>query len=376
MRKTGSQQVLKEINKSLLLHLIYRHGPISRIELSRMTKLSPTTVSVLIDEHIRNGIVQEAGTTGAGVGRKMTLLRIKPDAGYVLGVDLSNSPARCLLLNLQGELAGERLFDRLIGGEQIERELPEIIRSFLHAQGVEPGLVRRAGISVPGRLDEAQGLVAASTYLKLSGFPLRRVLKEGTGLSFHMMNDLDAAGFAERFSGVAKDVDTIAYVLIGYGVGAGLVINRHIYHGKSGEAGRTGELYPYGTEVLARRLLAEYPEQFTQEPSEEAVVCRFVRLGMEGNEPFAGELRSIKDGIGKYCGMILQFMNPEQLILGGWTTKNDAFFKQLIESIHRYEAAAPDSPTPVKAAYWQERGAAMGAAALGLYEIFKLKTVE
>jgi predicted NBD/HSP70 family sugar kinase len=375
MSRIGNQQVSKEINKSLLLHLIYHHGPISRIELARLTKLSPTTVSVLIEEKIREGIVHEVGTTSSGLGRKMKMLSIKANHGYILGVDLSNSPGRMVLLDMQGEIIATYEFERLIGVEAICGRLPALIQSFLNGQNLKNEQVLSLGLSVPGSIDEERKIVIHSNSLKMENVPLESILQESTGIPIHLVNDLDAAGFAERFSGAAKEVGTIVYLLIGYGVGAGLVINHQIFRGNLGQAGRTGEMYPFGTLVLSERLRISYPDEFVPDLNPEDIIIAFLQRGLTGEEPFKKELDMIIHTISKYCGTVLQFLNPQKLILNGWVVKNETLFMELTRLIQHYENS-PGKPTAVEASYWKELGAAVGAATLGLHEIFKLKTVE
>lgn len=373
MLKIGNQQMLREINKSTLLHTIFHHGPISRVELSRKTKLSPTTVSVLIEEMIREETIHETGTSGSGVGRKMTLLNIKAQGGYVVGLDLASSPAHCVLLNLNGELVANQGLKPLIGEEQVRFELVEQLNAFIEKQGISRSSLKRIGISVPGRLDETQSTVLMSTYLKLRNFPLLSVLEEALSIPVLLSNDLDAAGFAERFSGAAKGDHTTVFIMIEYGTGAGLVLNGHIYRGSRGSAGRIGCFDQYCTPTLAGRLNTDYPEPFGGLSAEETIRT-FVDLALTGVEPFRDQAESIIEGIADYCGKMLQMLNPQKMILGGWITDNGLFFDKLVTAISKKERS-PLGATPVVASHWKKYGAAMGAATLGLHEIFKQKTV-
>ncbi|WP_042167759.1 ROK family transcriptional regulator [Paenibacillus gorillae] len=373
MIKIGNQQMLREINISTLLHAIFEHGPISRVELARKTKLSPTTVSVLIEDMMREKLVHETGTSGSGVGRKMTLLNIRADGGYVIGVDLSSAPARCVLLNLNGELIANQTFKPVLGEEQIRSELPATIRTFIRNQQIPYELIKRIGISLPGRLDDTQSVVMTSNYLKLDRFPLLKMLEDELSIPILLTNDLDAAGFAERFSGAAKGDHTIIFLMIDYGTGAGIVINGQIYHGSGGSAGRTPFFSPYCTPVLAERLRRENPEPFEGQTPEETIRT-FVALAFDGVQPYHDLAEQMIREISDYCGKALLLLNPQKMILGGWITDNKLFFDRLVAVIHQAESS-PYGDTPVLPFHWKMYGAAMGAATLGLYEIFKQKTV-
>jgi N-acetylglucosamine repressor len=371
MNKIGNQQTMREINKSLLMNLMYQYSPISRVDLSRKSRLSPSTVSILIDEAIRDGLIYESGTSGSGsgVGRKMTMLSIREDNGYVLGIDLSNSPSRAVLLNLKGKVIASQKLKRLTGEDMISGELIGMIRFFLdnHEIGLES--IKWMGVSVPGRITADQELIS-STYLSVENMPLKRILYNAFQIPVHMVNDLDAAGFAERFNGAAKGYETIVYVLIDYGIGAGLVLNNQIFRGSMGRAGLIKDLGEFGTDQIASRLKATFPDTFHSDVPEE-IIQSFIKLGLDGVEPFAKELNGALHKIAKYCSIIQQIINPEQIILSGWVTKNITFFEKLIGLMHEYDDRTP----PVAASDWKEYGAAVGAATLGLHQMFKMMTV-
>lgn len=371
MRKNATQQSMKERNKTLLLHLLYHQGPMSRVELARLTELSPSTVSLLIEESIRDGYVHETGISGTGVGRKMKMLEIVPDSAYSVGIDLSNMSTRCVMLNVLGEIVAQERLPRINGEEELRETLPRVIDGFLSGQQAYRKPIRWLGISLPGIIDERRGIVRESNYLRLKQFPLGEVASSGTGLPARLVNDLDAQGFAERFSGSARGMRTIVYILFDFGVGAGLLIQNEIYRGASGLAGSMTSYAAYGTGRLADDLKSGHPGIFDGLAAEEAI-GKFIELGMSGQAPFAAMLDNITEDIAKYCASALQLINPERLILNGWPTRDEAYLDRLVSRIHRLEAS-PGTPTSVKAAYWKEYGGAVGAASLGLDQFFRHK---
>ncbi|WP_410767967.1 ROK family transcriptional regulator [Fontibacillus sp. BL9] len=369
MNKTGNQQMLREINKALLLHLIHQKGPVSRVELSRETKLSPSTVSILVDEIIREGLVHETGTSGSGVGRKMTMLEIKADSGYVLGIDLSNP--RCVLLDMKGKLKAVQKMPRFIGPDQITGGLTGTVQSFLDSQNIGQEQLRRIGVSVPGRIDETGQAVIGAIPIGLDRMELGAMVGEVFDAPVQLVNDIDAAGFAERYNGAAQDLRTILYILIDYGVGAGLVIDNQIYRGSTGRAGRTPELGQFSTIRCAERLTRQFPEEFMHCGTPEQTLQRFTLHGLSGPGPLALELERMVDEIAACCCRMTDLINPEAVILSGWIAEDESFFTKLAARIQEREHSLPN-PTPVKAAHWKTNGAAVGAATLGLHEMFRM----
>ncbi|QTH42445.1 ROK family transcriptional regulator [Cohnella sp. LGH] len=375
MNKIGNQQMMRDINKSLLLHQIYAYGPISRAELARKTKLSPSTVSILIDETIREGVVYESGTSGSGVGRRMTLLSIKADSGYALGVDLGGS--RCALLNMRGDIVSSETIPMLRGESEITERLPEIVAAFLESCRIDTARLRTVGVSVPGRIDATQRVVVRASPIEAENFALADVVERATGARAFLVNDLDAAGFAERFNGAAQGLDTIVYILIGYGVGAGIVIDNRVYRGSEGGAGSLPRLYPYGTRRLAGQLAQEMPRTFPAQDAPEEILQRFVALGLEQADGPAGrQLTQATEAIVEECVSIVQLLNPQQAILSGWIAENESYFELLKTKIQSRETGKLRRPTPITAAHWKLQGAAVGAATLGLHHIFRMREVD
>jgi N-acetylglucosamine repressor len=83
----GNLQLMKEINTAMILNLLHREGRLTRAELKKITKLSATTVSALIEELIEQNYVKEVGEKYAeGAGRRAISLQINRDGGYVIGL--------------------------------------------------------------------------------------------------------------------------------------------------------------------------------------------------------------------------------------------------------------------------------------------------
>ena len=83
-RKIGSQQVIKEDNIKLLFNLVRQNEEISRAELVRITILSPTTVSTLVDELLQENLLMESGFgTSDMPGRKPINLRIRAEGRQI-----------------------------------------------------------------------------------------------------------------------------------------------------------------------------------------------------------------------------------------------------------------------------------------------------
>src|SRR5699024_6100851 len=100
----GTFQLMKSVNRTLILNKIRENAPISRAQIEKETKLTPPTVSSIVKELIEQDLVQES-TLGESQGiRKPTLLLVNKNGYYVVDVDARPTTVVCVLSNLAGEV--------------------------------------------------------------------------------------------------------------------------------------------------------------------------------------------------------------------------------------------------------------------------------
>ena len=99
-----------------ILEAIKRYGPISRTDISKLTKLNIVTVSNYVNNFIEQGIVIEKGLDISSGGRRPTIVVLNPKAAYVVGVDLG-------VFKVTAVLAGKRVLG-------LPREIQEVRNAF------------------------------------------------------------------------------------------------------------------------------------------------------------------------------------------------------------------------------------------------------
>src|SRR5215469_8060448 len=97
-------QLIRAMNEQLLLNQIRQLGVCSRADLARLSGLSKPTVSLALANVERSGLVRIAGQRTGVPGRSAVLYQIRPDAGYVLSLDIGHHYLRGALTDLAGEV--------------------------------------------------------------------------------------------------------------------------------------------------------------------------------------------------------------------------------------------------------------------------------
>jgi len=318
--------------KSILL-TIYAKPAITRDEIIRNTGLNPASVSQALQHLSSSGTILKVGELKSSGGRRRGVLKLNPEAGYFVAVDLETSRIRYALTNLVGDIRyrweqelefgkGVDVTDLLHGMEMVQRNLMEWQYSRL--LGV--------GISCPGIIHE-NGCVTAVN-LGWKEFPLTEKLREATSLPVALETACRSYVLAERWLGCAQGFDNCIYIEIGKGVGAGIVVNGRYLEGRDHMAGEFGHItIDSAASDLCHCGKRACLEAIASSSSVVRQYCEISRLSAVGkdrvrlsdvfenarnNEPAA---LSVIDRASKALGLGLSHLiilfNPALIILGG-----------------------------------------------------------
>ena len=232
-------QLLRALNEQLLIQHIRKLGRCSRAELARVSGLSKPTVSLALANVERSGLVREAGQRTGMPGRSAVLYEVRPQAGYVLGLDIGRQYLRGALADLTGAgIARSTLRARASSASGRVAELVQLADGLCAEAGIARPAVTQTVIGAPGVYDARRNTISLAGELAGWGKPaVIEGLKDAFGQQLVVENDADAATLAEREHGHGRDVGTFAYVHVGTGIGMGLVIHGNLHRGVHGVAG-------------------------------------------------------------------------------------------------------------------------------------------
>ncbi|MEV0742421.1 ROK family transcriptional regulator [Streptomyces sp. NPDC050549] len=237
-------------NTALVLDLLRIAGPdgISRLELADRTGLTPQAVSKITARLREPGLVTEAGRRASTGGKPRTVLRLVPEAGHAVGVHLDRDELRVVLVDLTGTVVGERGAPLDLGAgaavvvEAVAREaeglVGEVVGGPAPASLSADGRLLGVGVALPGPLDHSQGVLHRVTgFPEWDGFPLRDALGRRLGVPVVVDKDTNAAALGLAVGG---EGGAFAYLHLGTGLGAGLVIGGGVHRGTRTGAGEFG----------------------------------------------------------------------------------------------------------------------------------------
>ena len=306
----------------------------SRAELARSTGLSRSTVSTLVANLVREGLVEEAPeprTSGTYGGRPATPLFLNPATGAVLAVDLAPDELTVAAFDLGHQELGmlARPFDaRNAGLEETVAQIDRSVSEMLERANLARTLLIGAAIAIPAPIEEATRRVGQESVIGgIVGTALEEQIQARLGLPVRLENDANLSALAEFTWGAAVGHRDAVYVELSRGIGAGLIIDGHLHRGSNGTAGEIGhapvavdgamcrcgnrgclELVA-GTDAITR-LVAD---RFDVQPGITQVIAR-----AEAGDPMCRRaLRDTASRIGVALGTICNLLNPTIIVIGG-----------------------------------------------------------
>jgi predicted NBD/HSP70 family sugar kinase/DNA-binding CsgD family transcriptional regulator len=230
--------LLKNLNERTVLEAIRDGAPISRAEISRRAGISKPTVSLALQSLLESQLVREAEPHPGRPSYGAIFFEPVPEAALVLGLDLGARFLRGAICDLHGEIRARQ--DVELTGANADQALEAIgvlCDSLATATGLPDGLVDSAVIGVPGVVDAATGRVALTSVPGLEHASFAAAVQRQLGLPVTVDNDINLAALGEQWQGVARGVDDFAFLSVGTGLGAGLVLHGELHRGRNGAAG-------------------------------------------------------------------------------------------------------------------------------------------
>jgi len=237
-------QLIRALNEELLLARIRSAGKISRAELARVTGLSKPTVSLALTNLERAGLVRPSGVRTGTPGPNAVLYEIRPEAGYVLGLDVGREYVRGAIADVAGTVrARDSLATRAKTRRGRVSELARLAERLCAGLGLTRDDVVQTVLGSPGVYDPRRDAVSLAAALEGWEDPqLPADLRAEFGDSILIENDVDAAAMAEQAYGHGREVESFAFVSIGTGIGLGLVLDGRLRRGVHGAAGEIAYL--------------------------------------------------------------------------------------------------------------------------------------
>jgi predicted NBD/HSP70 family sugar kinase len=370
------------MNRLRAIEALYRHPGSSRVELARRTGLSRTTVSALVDELRRAGVVEEHVAADderpRTTGRPPILLSLVPGAACAVGLDFGHQHIRVAVCDLSGEPVVDDWSPAEVDHAPTESLdlAQELVSAALRDAGVDQERLVGVGMGIAAPVDKRTGELRAEGILPgWHGIRPAAEMERRLGVRVQLANDANVGALGEKVFGAGRGVDDLVYVRLSAGIGAGLVVDGRLYQGAHGVAGEIGHV-PIDDHGLICRCgnrgcletiaspvaVASLLERSTGMP---VSVPRLFELLRAEDRGATRAVSDAGDAVGRALAALVNLLNPELVLVGGDLAAAGAVVVDPIRAaIHRYSVAVAAAGVRVELGTLGDRAEVLGAAAL------------
>lgn len=330
VERGASQARLASASAGEVLQHIRANGSITRSELVDATGLSRATLGQRLEQLMRHGLVVMESSPSTG-GRPPRRFTFNPRAGVILGADLGATHGTIAVANLAGQITASHAVELPIarGPEVVLTEVLAHFDELLVASGHSRADVWATGVGVPGPVDFERGRPVRPPIMPgWDDFDIRGWFAGQLPGPVLVDNDVNVMAMGEFWRSWVDDVDTLLYVKVGTGIGAGLVIGRSVFRGARGAAGDIGHVRVDSTRpvvcdcgnencleaVASGRALARDLREagLATENTREVV-----ELAAAGNPEAVRAVRAAGRRLGEVLAAAVNVLNPDVIVVGG-----------------------------------------------------------
>jgi predicted NBD/HSP70 family sugar kinase len=361
--------LLRALNERAVLDAVRASGPISRAEVSRQTGISRPTVSLVLRSLLEDGLVRETEYDSERPHYGATYYESHPEAAVVLGVDFGARAVRTAICDLNGAVrAREEIRSRGSVAERIDA-LESTCRSLLRTSKLPPDLLENAVVALPAVVSPTDGKVSSADLLGLGSADLREQLEQALRVPVRLENDVNLAAIAEQRNGVAEGVSDFAFLLVGAGLGAAVVLDWRLYrgvHGAAGEldavrSGRTDDVDPCAAAISKFAAEAVAGKETALEPPFE--VSEIFAVARNGDGVAVSVVEETARRIALHVLPLAATLDLPLVVLGGSVGAN----VDLLEPVRRHLEGWLPFPAPrVEVSALGEAAVIEGALAAGV----------
>ncbi|HEY3973613.1 MAG TPA: ROK family protein [Candidatus Sulfotelmatobacter sp.] len=298
---------------------------------------------------------------------------------FSIGVDLGGTNLRIAAVSTEGHLLEKITLGVKValGRDHVIGEMCDAILRLI-AQYHDSGRFVGAGIGVPGIIDMETGMMRMSANLPgWSDYPVRDEIERRLGARVFLDNDAKMAALGEKWMGAGRDVDNMAMITLGTGIGGAIILNGKIFYGMNGMAGEFGhvtvepngepcgcgnhgcaERYASATAVvrMAREAIdsGQAPALAQAASSDPEFNARSIySLAIQGNEDAQRIFHRFGEVLGIVLAGLINVLNLDMFVIGGgvvdaWDAFAPKMFAELRDRSLVYAATAPEDLTGKK----------------------------
>lgn len=377
-----NQSGMRAQNERLVLTLVRQHGALAKSDIARITGLSAQTVSVIMRSLEQDGLLQRGEPIRGRIGQPSVPMSLAAEGAFFLGLKIGRRSVDLTLIDFLGKVrATERRVyryptpDAVVGF--VKDALPRL-NSILSTK--QRRRIGGLGVAMPFQLWNWVQFIGAPQ-AKMDAWRTRDIqaeLGKLTAMPVFVQNDATAACGAELVFGTGDRPKDFLYFYVGYFIGGGLVLNGHLFTGRTGNAAGVGPMPVPGADGTMRRLLTvasasalsmamdaagEASEQLWERHEEWQVSPAILSAWID----------QAAEGLAYAILSASTLLELEAVLIDGWIPKSvrAEIVARTTIALHKLDLAGIDAPV-IKEGTVGAEARALGAAAIPLSQRYLL----
>ena len=330
---TGSNNSdLIEMNRSAVVRILQHSEICSRADIARQTGLTQPAITKIVAALMEMGIVTEVGTIKGSGNRRSIGLKLNADRHQIIGVKFARQIFAVGVFDISGKIYAQAETEYSLEEDQktvlaaMKKQIRDLLRKYENVVAI--------GLAVPGPYLRDEGHTAVMTHMPTwHNINFIDEFKEAFSKPVFIEHDANAGALAEwLFGDHAQPLHTLAYFLVGEGVGSGIIERGNLLLGAQGAASEIGhisvdvhgsrcECGNYGclelfcsAPVMLKMARQRVPGCFSDgRPQNCDAVFDAAR---EGDQNALKVVREIAEYIGYGCVTLINAYNPDIIVIG------------------------------------------------------------
>jgi glucokinase-like ROK family protein len=397
----GGARYINRLNKIKVLNIIRTTEAPSRAAIAKTSGLSAPTISRIVEDLLEEGLIREIGEGASQGGRRPTLLKFSDRKNFIIGIDLGTTNIYGVLTDFEAKIVAEIRTPTCVeeGFASVMRRTGDVITGLVNEPSIKEKRIYGIGLAVAGLINRKREVVEFSPDFHWHNVNVVEALSAAHPYPIILDNVTRVMAMGERWFGLGKETKNFICVNVGYGIGAGIIIDGKPLYGPMGMAGEFGhitldkdspvqcdcgnfgclEALASGNAIAksARKRLAEGEKSLLRE------LCAG-DLSKVTAEMVAGAAKqgdalswSVFDRAMEFLGVgiagLINLFNPEAVVIGGGVAQaGDILFEKVRKTVNARSLNILSSNVPVKPATFGLKTAVMGAVSLVLNEVLSL----
>ena len=335
--------VMRRVNRAVVLDTIRSSQTSSRATIAEVTGLAKPTVSLIVDELMRSGLVTEVGhgTSGAVGGRPPMLLAFNARSSYLAGVHVGVRRTTVVVADALGEPLAQRTVNTPRSAPRTALgAVARVVREVADEADADVARLATVGVCLPGLVDD-RGVLLLAPNLGWRDLPVADVLTDALGAPVFAYNAAHTSLVAERHLGAAVGEDDVVLVYAGTGVGAAAVVGGRLLRGSGGIAGEFGHVRvePDGRACNCGKtgcLETIASADAVAEAAGASTAAEVAEAAATGDRNALTALGGAGDALGAAAAWLVNLFDPACLVLaGGLAGAGDAFVEPFRRAVMR-----------------------------------------